>query len=72
MNIFFLLNSKFLYRNNLMYIICFIHIFMGEVALRQFSSRDIYKFVAIDILCYIILFYCIILLFQILNQLLSE
>jgi len=30
-------------------------------------SRDIYKFVAIDILCYIILFYYIILLFQILN-----
>ena len=39
---------------------------IGEVALRKFS-RDIYKFVAIDILCYIILFYCIILLFQILN-----
>jgi len=39
---------------------------MMGVALRQFS-RDIYKYVAIDILCYIILFYCIILLFQILN-----
>jgi len=39
----------------------------GEVALRQFFSRDIYKFVAIAILCYIILFYCIILLFQFLN-----
>jgi len=33
----------------------------------NFFSRDIYKFVAIAILCYIILFYCIILLFQILN-----
>ena len=39
---------------------------MGEVALRHFS-RDIYKFVAIAILYYIILFYCIILLFQFLN-----
>jgi len=45
---------------------------MGEVALRQFFSRDIYKFVAIAILYYIILFYCIILLFQFLNKLLSE
>ena len=40
---------------------------IGEVALRQFFSRDIYKFVAIAILYYIILFYCIILLFQFLN-----
>jgi len=37
-----------------------------EIALRQFS-RDISKYVAIAILCYIILFYCIILLFQFLN-----
>jgi len=36
--------------------------FYGEVALRQFS-RDIYKYVAIAILCYIILFYYFIVLF---------
>jgi len=37
-----------------------------EVTLCQFS-RDIYKYVAIAILPYIILFYCIILLLQFLN-----
>jgi len=55
----FQLFKKLIFRN-------LIYILFGEVALRQFS-RDINKFVAVDILCYIILFYCIILLFQILN-----
>ena len=62
---FMLLFSKILKYLNIFIVL--INTFKGGGCITPIFSRDIYKFVAIAILCYIILFYCINLLFQFLN-----
>ena len=50
----------------IIYYLLFIIYYLWGLHFANFS-RDIYKYVALEILCYIILFYCIVLLFQFLD-----
>ena len=66
--IFYLVSSYFLFLILDLVIYHVIYtLFKWGGCITPIFSRDVYKYVAIAILCYIILFYCINLLFQFLN-----